>query len=247
MDSNRLKMNDAKTEFIYFGSPKQLQKCLVSSITVNNTTVNRASVIKYLGIDMDQHLTFKDHVTRKCGTAMRNLQKIRCIRQFLTLETCKTVIQGLVIAHLDYANGLFFGMQEISVKRLQRIQNSAAKLILRKGKYDSSTECLKALHWLPIRLRIQFKIIVMVHKCLIGEAPQYLKDKLKFKASSRALRSSVDTSILEVPFTKRNIFADRAFSVAGPKLWNEVPRDIREMTSTVSFKKALKTFLFTKF
>ncbi len=79
---------------------------------------------------MDQHLTFKDHITRKCGIAMRNLQKIRCIRQFLTLEKCNTVIQGLVIAHLDYANGLFFGMQEISVKRLQRVQNSAAKLIL---------------------------------------------------------------------------------------------------------------------
>ena len=178
---------------------------------------------------------------------MRNLQKIRCIRQYLTLETCKTVIQGLVIAHLDYANGLFFGMQEISVKRLQRIQNSAAKLILRKGKYDSSTECLKALHWLPIRLRIQFKIIVVIHKCLIGKAAQYLKDKLKFKASSKALRSSVDTSMIEIPFPKRNTFTDRAFSVAGPKLWNEVARDIRKMTSTVSFKKALKTFLFTKF
>ncbi len=79
---------------------------------------------------------------------------------------------------------------------------------------------------------------MMVHNCLIGEAPQYLKDKLKFKASSRALRSSVDTSILEVPFTKRNIFADWAFSVAGQMLWNGVPRDIREMTYIVSFKIA---------
>ena len=79
---------------------------------------------------MDQHLTFKDHITRKCGIAMRNLEKIRCIRPYLTLETCETVTQGLVIAHLGYANGLFFRMQDISVKRLQRIQISAAKLIL---------------------------------------------------------------------------------------------------------------------
>jgi hypothetical protein len=247
MDNNRLKMNDTKTEFICYGSRQQLGKCKTQSIDVNSITVHKATSIKYLGVDLDQELSYKTHIKRMCKIAMYNLFRIRQIRQYLTVDACKTVILGLVITHLDNSNGLFYKLPDTDIKKLQRVQNAAAKLVLRKGKYDSATNCLKDLHWLPIKLRVQFKIILTVHKCLLGNAPAYLSDKLKVKGSVRTLRLTTDTTTLEVPFTRRKTFADRSFSVSGPELWNELPTDMRNIQSTPVFKKALKTYLFAKF
>ena len=82
-----------------------------------------------------------------------------------------------------------------------------AKLTLQKAKFDSTTEALAQLHWLPIRQRITFKIATITHKCIYRTAPQYLKDLLTFTQTSRNLRSSIDKTRLIVPFTKCRTFA----------------------------------------
>jgi len=83
----------------------------------------------------------------------------------------------LITTHLDNSNGLFYK----ELKKLQRVQYAAAKLVLPKGKYDSPTSCQKDLHWLPVKLRVQFKIILTVHKYFLGNTPSYLINKLKVK------------------------------------------------------------------
>ena len=74
MDENRLKMNDRKTEFIMFGAKKQLAKFTTTGIDVNNTEISTSKAAKYLGVWMDSNLTFKDHIVKKCRTAMMNIQ-----------------------------------------------------------------------------------------------------------------------------------------------------------------------------
>ena len=89
---------------------------------------------------------------------MANLFKIRSIRQYLDESACELAVLNMVITHLDYANSLLFGLPASDIKRLQRVQNMAAKLVLRRRKYDSATAALKELHWVPIRYRIQSKL-----------------------------------------------------------------------------------------
>ena len=151
------------------------------------------------------------------------------------------------MTHLDYANGLLIGIPDIDITRIQRIQNMAAKLVLVRRKRDSATRCLKDLHWLPIHLRIQYKIIVMVFKCLHNLAPDYLSIMIRKPNRARTTRASQDETLLAVPPTKLKTFADRSFSVAGPKLWNQLPLNLRTLSTLDAFKAALKTFLFTKF
>ena len=143
MDKKHLKMNGAKREFITFAARKQLPKCETTEITVDNCVIQRESVICYLGAWLDQHLSLKKHITTKCATAMFNIQCIKHIQNTLTQSTCQTLVQGLVMAHLDYANALYFGLPDIDVKKLQRVQNMAARLILRKTNSDSITECFR--------------------------------------------------------------------------------------------------------
>ena len=79
MDSNRLKMNTAKTEFIMLGSKIQLEKCTTKALKVNDDMVPTSEIIKYLGAWLDQHLSFKIHIKKKCQIAMMNLQRIKTI------------------------------------------------------------------------------------------------------------------------------------------------------------------------
>ena len=247
MDQVHLKLNEAKTEFMYFGWPSQLGKCAVSTIDINGENIARSEVTKYLEAHLDSALNFKKHIKTKCKAAMFNLQRIRAARKYLTRPACNKLIVSLVISHLDYANGLLGGLPKSTIDQLQRVQNIAAKIVLGKGKYDSSTRCLGELHWLPIQHRIEFKIITLVYKALHGLAPQYLTNLLTRKIQRReGLHSNDKTSQLEIPHTTRKTFAARAFSVLGPELWNQLPSDIQYINSYTTFKKTLKTFLYRK-
>ena len=182
----------------------------------------------------------------KCHMAMFNLQKIRQIRPVLTMDACWTLVFGLVTSHLDYANALYTGLPDCDLAKRQHVQNAAAKLVLNKPKHDSATEALKELHWLLIRFRIIHKLLTLVHKSLKGNAPKYLQELLhKHQPGRDGLRSSNDPAIpLKVKRTKCKTFADRSFSVAGPRLWNSLPHNIRSIDNLDSFKSKLKTHLF---
>ena len=246
MDGNRLKMNDSKTEFIQFGSKQQLKKCVAQNLVVNNCEIGKAHVIKYLGVYLDENITMKTHIKQKCRAAMANYYRIVNIRRYLTVDACKQFVHGLIISHIGYSNSLYYGLPKCDIQKLQRIQSIAAKMILRRRKYDSVTACLKELHWLPVALRIEFKILTVVWKCLNDQAPQYLIELLHIGSNVRSLRSSVQKQLV-IPRDKCKTFGDRSFSVSGPRLWNNIPMDIRSSTTLDIFKSKLKTFLFSKF
>ena len=106
---------------------------------------------------------------------MLNYVKIREIRKFLTRDACAPLVMGLIMSHLDYSNSILFGCTHIVLNRFQQIQNMSAKLVLGRSKYSISKEALIELHWLPIRARIDFKIICLMHKCTYRVALDYLK------------------------------------------------------------------------
>ena len=177
---------------------------------------------------------------------MWNLQKLKTIRPVL-IEAANTLAMGTIISHLDYCNGIYSGLLETDLKKLQRVQNITAKIVLSKGKFADPTDCLRTLHWLPIKYRVEYKILCMVYKCLSGDAPDHLKDLLNEYTSTRqGLQSEHLHKRLVVPRTVRKTFASRAFSVYGPSLWNQTPNYLNELSSLDSFKKDLKTFLFNK-
>ena len=96
IDQVWLKMNDSKTEFIYFGWPSQLGKCITNSININNEIVERATSTKYLGAYLDSRLDFKLHIQTKCNAAVLNLLKIKAARKNLTRTACNKLVVALV-------------------------------------------------------------------------------------------------------------------------------------------------------
>ena len=127
VNQNRLKMNTDKTKFILFGSQQHLHKCSTKNINVCGNLVKCSEKIRLLGTWLHQSLTLKHQVNMKCHMAMFNLQKIRHIRQVLTMDSCWTLVFGLVTSHLDYANAFYTGLPDCDIAKLQHVQNAAAK------------------------------------------------------------------------------------------------------------------------
>ena len=102
---------------------------------------------------------------------------------------------------------------------------------------ESSKENLKKLHWLPIKYRIKFKIICLVHKCIQNQAPEYLRNLLISLPIHRVgLRSEIANTLnLTIPKVKRETFAMRAFSVKGLVLWNQLLNWIKAIGDFKSF------------
>ena len=132
-----------------------------------------------------------------------------------------------------------------TIDPLERVQNAAARLVAGIGTRDHITPVLKSLHWLPIRLRIQYKLCVLMHQVRIGRSPAYLADMMTATADlpGRERLRSANSFRYETPKLKLK-FGERAFSYAGPKAWNSLPSNLQELMNTDTLKKQLKTHLF---
>ena len=117
------------------------------------------------------------------------------------------LVVSLCLSDLDYSNSILYRLPNSTLQQMQNIQSYGAKLILGRSKYESNKEALAELHWLPVKSRIKFKILVLVFKCLRDEAPEYLINLLvRCTELAHNLRSSNIKDRLVIPRTVRQTF-----------------------------------------
>ena len=204
------------------------------------------SPLLHLVVPIDNTLSMQLFNRKTCQSCFFHLRRIGLIRKFLTTDAAAKLVTSLVLSRLDYCNALLSGLPASSIQSLQRVQNSAARLVLRRKKSDHVTPLLQSLHWLPVSQRITYKTNLLCFKCLNGSAPDYLASSVQPYTPSRSLRSSSDTLMLHLPRFKLSSFGSRAFSVNGPTTWNKLPFSIRHASSLTAFKTNLKSHLFPK-
>ncbi|XP_060798433.1 uncharacterized protein LOC132900385 [Neoarius graeffei] len=165
--------------------------------------------------------------------------------QYVTVgESVKEPISEACDLGVIFDHHLKMPSQDLS--KLQRIQNAAARMVTLKKKYDHITPVLRSLHWLTVKKRIIFKILLMTFKVLNGLVPSYLSDLLVVKKPLRSLRSNSNNIIvLSTPRYRTDTYGKRAFASCAPRLWNQLPKVLKESTDINDFKKGLKTFRFT--
>ena len=202
-------------------------------------------VAKNLGVWFDSNLSFERHITKLIQSCFYHLRNISKISSILTFKDTETIVHAFISSRLDYCNSLFSGLNQKSIKRLQAVQNSAARLLTKTKYCDHITPVLASLHWLPVSFRIDFKILLMTFKAVHGLSPSYISDLLVPYTPVRNLRSS-GSGLLSIPKVNLKTKGDRAFSVRAPRLWNDLPDEIRSAKSVSSFKSLLKTHLFKK-
>ena len=246
MNMNKLKLNDDKTEVLVIGRKKQIEKVSITSLRIGSSDINITKSARNIGVIQDSNLSMDLQISSICRSSYLHLRNIGLIRKYLDSKSAEAIIHAFITSRLDIGNALLYGLKQSQLYRLQRIQNTAVRILLKLRKHDHISPHLESLHWLPITARIEFKILLTTYKVMNGLAPEYLSELLTKYSSNRNSRLN-SRGLLFVPKTNYKMCGDRAFYKAAPKLWNNLPADIRRQDTVMKFKAELKTFLFKQY
>ena len=241
MSRNFLKLNQDKTEVLIIGNKTDREKL---STHLKSLSLNTTDEARNLGVVLDSDLNFESHIKSITKSSFYHLRNIAKVKPFLSPTCTETLVHAFVFSRLDYCNALYSGLPKKAISRLQLVQNAAARILTRTKRRAHITPVLKSLKWLPISSRIDYKILLLVYKSISGCAPEYISDMLQNYTPRRILRSS-GTRLLVTPGTRTKKHGKAAFSVYAPGLWNSLPVSLRMSQTIASFKRALKTHLFS--
>ena len=185
MRTNKLKLNNEKTEVLLFGTRQQLEKLGEDNtfeIKLGSEVIKPTPSARNLGFHVEAQLKSQIHITKICGTAHSTIKNIARVQNLLTSEAAKITIQGLVISKFDYCNGLLLGVSAHQMNKLQIVQNMCCRIIKNLRKYYDISDAMKDLQC------TQFKVLVTIYQCVNGLAPTFVIILLDLNLTRKNLR-----------------------------------------------------------
>ena len=243
MAANYLQLNGSKTEFLEIGR----YETNVQSLTLDSITLEPCKSAKNLGFMFDHLLLLNDQVNSVSQSCHNNLRNLRRIGSKLSFDLKVQLVHSMVHSVIDYCNGAYGGLSEANIKKLQKLQYAGVRFIfgLKKFCHEHMSPYMKKLHFLPVKQRIDYKICLLIFKCLNNIAPRYLSDMVKLRNPKRqSLRLDDDFYRLQVPPKPQLHQTEGAFYFCGPQIWNKLPYELRCLSDLDTFKKRLKTHFF---
>ena len=249
LNNNSLRLNPSKSESIFLHLPFRSNEIQCPPlITSGTTSIDYSKTVRNLGVMLDSTLSFKTQTAKILKTVNYHLHCLRLIRRSIPFEVAATIASSFILPHFDYCNQLLNGIPAYMIRRLQTLQNAIVRCVhlLPRRSNDSITPFLKSLHWLPIASRILYKTILLTHKALHHNSPDYLASLINKSATvnQKNTRSTNTFHLDTVHKYKLHSTNCRSFVISAPYLWNSLPSDIRTITTTATFKIHLKTYLF---
>ena len=182
-----------------------------------------------------------------CNAAFFHIYNIRRIRKFLNEDNTRTLVNLFVTSRLDYCNSLLYGLPACSLKKLQGVQNTAARLIRNISRFDHITPTPYKLHWLPVKFRIDFKVLLNTYKALQGLVPKYITEIVTIKPKSRYNLRSDSELLLQKPKVKSlSTLGDRSFAFAALHSGTSYPQKYAMQRSLIVLRNFLRHIFLNK-
>lgn len=239
---NGLKVNSSKTQFIFIGSRQYIDR-LPKDLTlkVGSSHLNVNSSVKNLGLVMDNYLSFDKHIENLCNRANGLLFFLNRNKELFDNHSRKIVVESLIISLFSYCSVLWGATSKSSLTKLQKIQNFAAKVAVGNGrKFERATPFIKKLHWLKVNEQLKYDVLIFIFKVYHGKLPNWVLN-INQVGNTQVIWTRQSNDLL-VPRTRTKL-ADRALSVRGPVLWNDLPEDIKILNSLPNFKRELRKYM----
>ena len=186
---------------------------------INNSSLNTTHSARNLGFIFDEHLTFSDQISALSKSCYSRIRQLRCTRPYFDSTTASTIATSIVHPKLDYCNSVYYNLPKSQLSRLQQIQNSLARAVVKAPKFSHTTHIPKSFHWLKINERIEYKILFLTFKLLYTTQSPYLYNLISLQTPRNTRSSSVVT--FARPFTYSSLkITSHFFRYASLHLWN---------------------------
>ena len=246
MCCNRLQLNVDKTNLLWCTSSRRMSQLPTEPLSLAGHEIVPSTSVRDLGVFIDADLTMHQFVSVIVSRCFAALRQLRAVRRYVSASVMQSLVTSLILTRLDYCNSVLFGLPAIQIRRLQAVQNAAARLVFGIRRSEHISDALISMHWLRVTERIRFKIAVMVYKSLHGSSPCYLSSFVPCSSASgrTGLRSAASHRLL-VPRYRLSTVGARSFLVAGANIWNGLSLHVVSAPSLTVFRSRLKTFLFS--
>ena len=238
MNYQFLKINPDKTEILLF-YPKSMENEVIirGTMIAENKCIRFSDVVKNVGVWLDKNLDMTHHINKIVSHSYKILKDISRIRSVISKKNTEMLVHSVISSRLDYCNSLLYNISKSNLNKFQKVQNAAARIVLRKRKTQSVTQDMKGLHWLRIESRIIFKILLIVDKSMKGKSSKKVSIDLKNNNNRNE-----DQLKLKISFAKTK-YGERRYKYVAPRLWNALPLSIRNEEKIETFKKKVKSLL----
>ena len=244
--ANKLSLNVAKTEFMLIGSPQMIRNASNSqpNILIENKQIQQVHKSRTLGTTIDQHLSWKSNTENICKKITSGISALRRVKPFIAeRDTLISIYNAIVRPYFDYCSEVWDVFGEIQSKRLQKLQNRAARTISNMSNDVDHSIALCALGWKPLDIMRKKAKATMMYKTLNGIGPESLTNLFTYKNEITNYRLRSISSGLCLPQPRTNSMKN-SFMYDGAKLWNSIPNEIRESKSLSCFQKNIAAHIF---
>ena len=174
----KMKLNGDKTGFLIIGTSQQLKKVRTDTLSVGDAIISPVLSARNLGAYFDSNMTLVPFINNACKSAFSELYNIRRIRKYPTTDTSKTLVHAMITSRIDYCYSFLCGLPDNSLNKRQRVQNADVRPITGTAKFSHITPVLRSLRWLPIKQRVQFKMLILVFIAINGLSPNCISNLL---------------------------------------------------------------------
>ena len=244
---NRLSLHVGKTECILFGTSRRLNRVGDFQITCNGDVVSQVTSVKYLGVKLDQHFKFSDHINEVVKKCVGRISFLFRHSSSLDFECRKILCVSLVQPYLDYCCSTWYSSISQRLRsKLEVVQRRMVKFVNSQDVYyHVDLGDFRNLSWLSFPDRVSFFNLMHVFKIRAGRVPSYLL--ANFRPIAQCHEFNTRQSAYDFMVSKEIAASPRSFVFTAIKQWNSLPRSLKSVGSLRCFKTRLKQHFFSNY
>lgn len=234
LNANKLSLHIGKTSCMFVCSRQKRQHVQdpFINLTLNDQVISQVECIDYLGVKLDQNLSFDPHVDRVIAKISRALGVLKRVSPFIDQDTKLTLFNTIVLPHFDYCSTVWDICSENHINKLQRLQNRAMRIILGCKFRTHITDMLSTLKWLNVRQRLLLHKCVLMYKIVNKITPEYLSNVAVGIGHSYSTRGKFNNNL------NRSHQHVKSLANKGTILWNSLPASVKNHKTIPAFKKS---------
>ncbi len=241
-DFNKLTLNLKKTKFLQFSSSRKKPDFKDVKISLDQESVERVEVFKYLGVWLDEKLNFSEHIHQISKKVNKRLGLLMRIRKNITKDTALMLYKSLVVPHLEYCDVIWDTCAGILKDKIQKLQNRACKIILKTKKQAHTNDIHSKLRLWKLSERRRFHTACLAYKCKHNPQPTYLSN-LYQQVNQIHQHNTRQASNRDLFVVRNNTEAGKAmFRNRSIPLWNSLPAKVKNCQTYTSFKQRYVTW-----